>query len=93
MKIAIFGATDETGRQLVKQALAAGHEIVAYVRDLSRLGINNEHLRIIEGEMTNEELIESAVTGANAVISALGPRDSSKNNTLTHGMQNIILQQ
>jgi uncharacterized protein YbjT (DUF2867 family) len=29
MKIAVFGTTGETGRQLVEQALAAGHEVVA----------------------------------------------------------------
>jgi putative NADH-flavin reductase len=89
MKIALFGATGETGRQLVEQALAAGHEVVAYVRDPSKLGINNEHLTVIEGKLTNEQLIESAVTGANAVISALGPRGSSKNKPITQGMQNI----
>jgi uncharacterized protein YbjT (DUF2867 family) len=37
MKIVIFGATGETGRQLVEQALAAGHEVVAYVRNPSKL--------------------------------------------------------
>jgi putative NADH-flavin reductase len=54
-------------------------EVVAYARDPSKLGINNEHLTVIEGELTDEHLIESVVTGANAVISALGPRGSSKN--------------
>ena len=90
MKIAIFGATGETGRQLVEQALTAGHEVAAYVRDQSKLGINNEHLTVIEGELTDEQLIESTVTGANAVISALGPRGGSKNKPITQGMQNII---
>ena len=90
MKIAIFGATGETGRQLVEQSLTAGHEVAVYVRDQSKLGINNEHLTVIEDELTDEQLIESAVTGANAVISALGPRGGSKNKPITQGMQNII---
>jgi putative NADH-flavin reductase len=46
-------------------------------------------LTVIEGKLTNEQLIESVVTGANAVISALGPRGSSKNKPITQGMQNI----
>jgi len=33
MKLAIFGATGGTGKQLVEQALAAGHEVVVLVRD------------------------------------------------------------
>jgi len=40
MKIVIFGATGETGRQLVEQVLAARHEVVTYVRDPSKLGIS-----------------------------------------------------
>jgi len=90
MKIAIFGATGETGRQLVEQALAAGHEVLAYVRNPSKLIINHEHLKVIQGELTDEPLIENAVRGANAVISALGPRGGSRNKPLTQGMQNII---
>jgi len=90
MKITIFGATGETGRQLVEQALAEGHEVVAYIRNPSKLNINHEHLKVIQGELADEPLIESAVSGADAVISALGPRGGSKNKPITQGMQNII---
>jgi len=90
MKIAIFGATGETGRQLVEQALAAGHEVVTYVRNPVKLGISSERLKVIQGKLANEPLIESAVTGADAVISTLGPRGGSKNKPITQGMQNII---
>ncbi len=90
MRITVFGATGGTGRQLVEQALAAGNEVVAYVRNPSKLDIENGHLTVVQGELTNEELIEKAVKRVDAVISLLGPRGGSKNNPLTHGMQNII---
>jgi uncharacterized protein YbjT (DUF2867 family) len=35
MKIAVFGATGETGRQLVEQALAVGHEVFAQAPAIS----------------------------------------------------------
>ena len=37
MKLAIFGATGGTGKRLVEQALAAGNQVVAFVRDPSKL--------------------------------------------------------
>jgi uncharacterized protein YbjT (DUF2867 family) len=32
MKIVVFGASGQTGKLLVEQALEAGHEVLAYVR-------------------------------------------------------------
>jgi len=90
MKIVIFGATGGTGKQLVEKALAAGHHVVAYARNPSKLNINHEQLKVIQGELADETLIESAVTGADAVISVLGPRGGSKNRPITQGIQNII---
>ena len=90
MKIAVFGASGGTGKRLVEQALAAGYEVVAYVRNPSKLNMSNEHLTVIQGELSDAALIETAVKGTDAVLSALGPRGGSKNKPLTQGMQNII---
>ena len=40
--------------------------------------------------MSDAPLIETAIKGSDAVLSALGPRGGSKNKPLTQGMQNII---
>jgi len=90
MKIAIFGATGETGRQLVEQALAAGYQVVAYVRNPSKLNTKHENLTIVQGELADQAIIERAVSAADAVISVLGPRGGSKDKPITRGMQNII---
>lgn len=90
MKIAVFGATGGTGKQIVEQALASGNEVIAYARNPSKLGITNEHLSIIQGDLSDAALIKQAVTGVDAVLSALGIRGGSKNKPLTQGMQNII---
>jgi uncharacterized protein YbjT (DUF2867 family) len=39
MRITIFGATGETGKQLVEQALAEGNEVVAFARKPSKLNV------------------------------------------------------
>jgi len=89
-KINVFGATGGTGKQVVEQALASGYEVVAYARNPSKLSITNEHLLIVQGELSDAASIENAVAVADAVISTLGPRGGSKNKPLTQGTQNII---
>jgi putative NADH-flavin reductase len=89
-KITVFGATGKTGKQVVEQALAAGYEVVAYARNPSKLNVSHEHLTVIQGELSDVALIETALKDADAVLSALGPRGDSKNKPLTQGMQNII---
>ncbi len=37
MRITVFGATGGVGQEIVGQALAAGHEVTAVVRDPDRL--------------------------------------------------------
>lgn len=90
MRIAVFGATGGTGKQLIEQALEAGYEVVAYARNPSKLDIRHEHLKVVQGELAEGPLIEGAVSGADAVISVLGPRGGSKERPVTQGMKNII---
>jgi putative NADH-flavin reductase len=74
MKLTIFGATSATGRQLLEQALRAGHEVTAFVRDASRLPITHERLRIMSGTALSAMDVEKAVEGSDAVLSTLGPK-------------------
>ena len=90
MKITIFGSTGGTGRQLVEQALGAGDEVVAFVRDASKLERWHGRLTVIQGELNDKEGIERAVGSADAVISVLGPRGGSKGRLIMVGTQNII---
>lgn len=92
MKLTIFGATGATGKQLIEQALAAGNQVVAFARNPSKIGASHERLTIEQGELTDIATIERAVSGADAVISVLGPRpqEDMHSKPLTHGMQNIL---
>ena len=90
MKLAVFGATGGTGKQLVEQALAAGHEVVAFARDPSKLTTRHERLRIVPGDVTDQAAVECAVNGVEAVISVLGPRGNDRSKPITRGTQNIL---
>ncbi|MGD0450202.1 MAG: SDR family oxidoreductase [Candidatus Bathyarchaeia archaeon] len=91
MKITVFGATGETGKKITEQALEMGYEVVAFARNPSKLNVSNEHLTVVQGQLSDVGLVESAVKGSSAVLSALGPRGGSKDKPLTQGMQNIIV--
>jgi putative NADH-flavin reductase len=73
MKIIVFGATGKTGREVVRQALDAGHEVTAFVRDAAKLEQSHPRLRTAVGQVTTDQAaVTSAVEGHDAVISALG---------------------
>lgn len=75
MRLTVFGATGGTGQQLVRQALAAGNEVVAVVRDPARLPVpDGPGLRVVQAGITDRAAIVPAVEHADAVVSALGPR-------------------
>ncbi len=90
MRIAVFGATGGTGRELVHQALARGCKVVAFARDPSKLNAASDRLTVVKGELSDQALIENAVQGTDAVLCALGPHGYSRKRPITQGVQNII---
>ncbi len=90
MKLLIIGSTGGTGRELVKQALEQGHEVTAFARTPSKLGISHHNLRIAQGDVADQASIEAAVGGQDAVLCALGTRVIRKNTIQSDGTRNII---
>ena len=74
MKLLIFGATGGTGRQLVDQALAQGHDVTAFVRNPAKMTLQHEKLKIVRGNVMDCHSVGAAVAGQDAVFSALGVR-------------------
>jgi putative NADH-flavin reductase len=68
MKLTVFGATGATGRQVLTQALAAGHQVTAVARRPEAL--EELPLRTVRAELADP--LDEAVAGADAVLSALG---------------------
>jgi len=91
MRILIIGATGGTGRQLVAQALEAGHQVTALVRNLSKLKMNHERLTVINGNVLDYSSVAAAVKGQQAVLSALGhKRWIIPSSILSTGTKNVI---
>jgi putative NADH-flavin reductase len=91
MQLTIFGATGRTGRCLVEQAIAAGHDVTAVVRDPNRLPIpSNAQLRVIVADVMDPVAIVPSVEDADAVLSALGPNGSGPTTISADGSRSII---
>jgi nucleoside-diphosphate-sugar epimerase len=70
-KLLILGSTGRTGKYLLKEALARGFEINILVRDIQKVKIRSEKLRIFEGTPFNKEDLAEALQGCTHVLSAL----------------------
>ena len=89
MKIIVFGATGGTGKEIVKQALEAGHTVTAFVRDPAKVAIQHPKLEVVKGDVTDAFAVEKAVDGQDAVISALGPSRPPVPGMMESAAQNI----
>ena len=70
MKVVIFGATGATGREVVKQAVAAGHDVSAFARDAA--ATFDSEVRLYHGDVVDREAVLRAIAGHDAAVSTLG---------------------
>src|SRR4029450_89322 len=75
MKLFVIGATGRTGREIVEQALARGHDVTAFARSLRIITLRNERLTVLKGNATDENELSKAMQNHDAGLSTLGPRD------------------
>jgi uncharacterized protein YbjT (DUF2867 family) len=95
MKLTIIAATGGVGRQLLSQALQAGHDVTAVARNPAKLAADvlaSKAPRIVAADLTNPDpqALESAVAGTDAVLSALGPHNNADAGIAAPGTTAII---
>lgn len=73
MRIAILGATGQTGRQLVTQALARGHSVIALARSPDKLAdLQSPHLTVVRANVFEPASVREATRDVDALVSGLG---------------------
>jgi putative NADH-flavin reductase len=71
MKLLLLGATGRTGRHVLEQALQRRHTVHALVRNKQKVKLANPHLILFEGTPTDKAILQKAMTGCDAILSAL----------------------
>src|SRR5262245_47410845 len=90
MKLIVFGATGGTGRQVVAQALSAGHAVTAIARRPEALGMEHDRLTVACGDVLHPATLAQPMAGQDAVVSALGVRGRLPTAVFSVGVSNIM---
>jgi len=89
MRLTIFAATGGIGRQILEQALSHHHDVTAVVRNPKKLPAG---IRTVTADLAAPDpvVLESAIRGADAVVSGLGARSSSEVGVAWRGTRSIV---
>lgn len=89
MKLTIVAATGGVGQQALEQAVGAGHEVTAVVRNPGKL---TRDVRVVTTDLVaaDKSALESAIHGTDAVLSALGPRSASETGVVSRGTRAVV---
>ncbi|MCS4436687.1 NAD(P)-dependent oxidoreductase [Aquiflexum gelatinilyticum] len=89
-KIALFGATGQTGQKFLKIALEKGYSVKALARDKSKLNNQSPLLTVFEGNVLNAQDVNKVVEDCDIVVSLFGHVKGSPEWLQTNGTKNII---
>ncbi|MEK6477470.1 NAD(P)H-binding protein [Catalinimonas sp. 4WD22] len=92
-KIALFGASGQSGKAFLAQALAKDYTIKALVRTPAKVEEEAQlstKLHIIQGDVLKAEDVERTVEGTDLVVSLFGHVKGSPEDLQTRGTQHIV---
>jgi uncharacterized protein YbjT (DUF2867 family) len=91
MRILIIGGTGGTGRELIREGLARGHDVTVLARKPGRVKQSHERLTVLQGDVRDLHSVGAAVQGQEAVVCALGhKRWLYPTRILSDGTANIL---
>lgn len=90
MQLAVFGATGGVGRQIVDQALAAGHTVSALARDATKLPAQQAGLTVVAGNVLDSGAVARTLAGAGAVFVSLGNTPGNPDMIVSQGTAAIV---
>lgn len=96
--IVVIGATANSSKEIMLQALAAGYEVTGVARRPEDVEVKDPRLKVLKGDVYDQASLAAAMTGREVVISMVGPRIDPMNlkempdsfDLFTTGTRNII---
>jgi putative NADH-flavin reductase len=89
MKVLVIGAAGRTGKAVVERAVAAGHQVTSFARDVGELDMPG--VRVVEGDATDENAVEAAIGGQDAVLDTVGGTTPYKQTTLETSVAKTVI--
>jgi putative NADH-flavin reductase len=94
MRMTIIAATGGVGRNVLTQAVGAGHEVTAVARTPAKIPeiVASDAVRVVAADLAapDPQALASAVAGADAVLSALGPHSNAQAGIAASGTAAIV---
>lgn len=91
MKIAVVGASGQTGPYIIKEALARGHEVIAICRSPEKMPLSDPKVEVRKGDAFEADDMRQATAGADVIVTTVGATDLKEKrplNTIAH--RNVI---
>jgi putative NADH-flavin reductase len=70
MKVVLYGATGNSGQQILQELTSRGHQVTAVTRDPSKLPST---VKAVKDDLSSVDAIASVIAGADVVVSAYAP--------------------
>lgn len=90
MQLAILGSSGRIGSHVLTWALESGHDVRALARSPQSV-LSATGLTVVRGDATDGQAVADTVAGADAVMSALGPRGAKTPGLLASAARNIVI--
>lgn len=91
MKLLVIGASRGIGLEVVRQALQAGHQVTALIRNPDSFSERHEKLTLIKGDILDAGVVREAVSGQDVVCVTIGIKPTRRPvSVFSEGMKNVV---
>ena len=88
MRILVLGANGGVGRLVVKQALARGHKVTAFVRDPRNIDLDG--VTVVGGNVLDQQALSKGLSGQDAVVYAIGVKSTGPTTLFSQSMRLLL---